>query len=64
MAKTQKMIRVQQVRSGIGFPRTQREVLRSLGLRRMWHVVERQDSPAVRGMVAKISHLVKIVEEA
>ena len=64
MAKTQKMLRVQQVRSGIGFPRGQREVLRSLGLRRMWHVVERQDSPAVRGMISKISHLVKIVEDA
>ena len=64
MAKKQKMLKVQQVRSGIGRPRNQREVLRSLGLRRMWHVVERQDTPAVRGMIDKISHLVKIVEDA
>lgn len=64
MAKKQQMLKVQQVRSGIGRPRNQREVLRSLGLRRMWHVVERQDTPAVRGMVDKISHLVKIVEDA
>ncbi len=64
MAKKQQMLKVQQVRSGIGRPRNQREVLRSLGLRRMWHVVERQDTPAVRGMIAKISHLVKIVEDA
>ena len=64
MAKTQQMLKVQQVRSPIGRPRNQREVLRSLGLRRMWHVVERQDTPAVRGMIAKISHLVKIVEDA
>lgn len=64
MAKKQQMVKVQQVRSGIGRPRNQREVLRSLGLRRMWHVVERQDTPAVRGMIAKISHLVKVVEDA
>ena len=64
MAKKQQMLKVQQVRSGIGRPRNQREVLRSLGLRRMWHVVERQDTPAVRGMIAKIPHLVKVVEDA
>ncbi len=57
------MLRVRQVRSGIGRPRTQREVLRSLGLRRIRHEVEREDTPAVRGMIAKISHLVEIVEE-
>ena len=58
-----KMLKIQQVRSGIGFPRTQREVLRSLGLRRIRHTVERQDTPAIRGMVAKIGHLVQIVED-
>jgi large subunit ribosomal protein L30 len=57
------MLRIQQIRSGIGFPRRQREVLRSLGLRRIRHVVERQDTPAIRGMVAKIEHLVQIVED-
>jgi large subunit ribosomal protein L30 len=56
-------LKIQQVRSPIGFPRTQREVLRSLGLRRIRQVVERPDSAAVRGMVAKIPHLVQIVEE-
>jgi len=64
VAKKQQMLKVQQVRSGIGRPRNQREVLRSLGLRRMWHVVERQDTPAVRGMIDKITHLVKVVEDA
>jgi large subunit ribosomal protein L30 len=58
------MIRVRQVRSAIGRPRKQREILRSLGLRRIRHVVEREDTPAVRGVVAKISHLVEIVEDA
>ena len=58
-----KMLKIQQIRSGIGFPRTQREVLKSLGLRRIRHTVERQDTPAVRGAVAKIAHLVQIVED-
>jgi large subunit ribosomal protein L30 len=51
------------VKSAIGTKRPHREVLRSLGLRRPHHVVERQDTPAVRGMVNKISYLVEIVEE-
>ena len=62
MAKKAKTIRIRQVRSPISRPRGQREVLRSLGLRRIRHVVERPDTPAVRGMVTKISHLVEIVE--
>ncbi len=57
-------IKVRQVRSPIGYNKKQREVLRGLGLRRIRHVVERQDNPAVRGMVKKIAHLVEIVEEA
>jgi len=65
MAKSAKKatIRIRQVRSSIGSKAAHREVLRSLGLRRIRHEVERQDSPAVRGMVAKIPYLVEIVEE-
>ena len=62
--KKSKTIQIEQVRSSIGFPRNQREVLRGLGLRRIRHVVVREDTPAVRGMVHKIPHLVRIVEEA
>ena len=61
--KAPKPLRIKQVRSAIGRPRKQREVLRSLGLRRMHQVVERQDTPAVRGVVAKIPHLVQLVED-
>jgi large subunit ribosomal protein L30 len=61
--KIDQKIKVQQVRSPIGFPRSQREVLRSLGLRRIRQVVEHSDNPAVRGMVNTIPHLVQIVEE-
>jgi large subunit ribosomal protein L30 len=56
-------LKIQQVRSPIGFPRNQREVLRSLGLKKIRQVVEQPDNPAVRGMVAKIQHLVQIVED-
>jgi large subunit ribosomal protein L30 len=63
MAKKAQTIRIRQVRSPVGRPRGQREVLRSLGLRRIRHEVERVDTPAVRGMVKKIPHLVEIVED-
>jgi len=63
MTKEDNTLKIEQYRSPIGSPRTQREVLRSLGLRRIRHVVEREDSPAVRGMVAKIPHLVRILED-
>lgn len=55
-------IKVKQVRSGIGCPPQMRETLKALGLRRMHQVVERMDCPEVRGMIAKIPHLVKIVD--
>ena len=61
MAKKNKTIRIRQTRSAIGRPRGQRETLRGLGLRRPHQVVEREDTPAVRGMAAKIPHLVEIV---
>ncbi len=63
MTSEKNTIRIEQVKSPIGYPKTQREVLRSLGLRRIRHVVEREDTPAIRGMVKKISHLAQIVDE-
>ena len=56
-------LRIQWVRSGIGFDRHQREVVRSLGLRRLHQVVERPDTPQIRGMVAMIPHLVRVVSD-
>ena len=55
-------VRVKQVRSAIGFNRRQRATLRGLGLRRLHQVVELEDTPAVRGMIGKVSHLVIVVE--
>jgi large subunit ribosomal protein L30 len=59
---TKKIVRVKQVKSGIGFTRRQRETLRGLGLRRMLQVVELEDTPAVRGMITSIAHLVRVEE--
>jgi len=61
--KAKKLLRIKQVRSPIGRPQNQHEVLRSLGLRRIHQVVERQDTPAVRGMILKVNHLVTVLEE-
>jgi large subunit ribosomal protein L30 len=58
-----KKIRIQYVRSAIRRPGKQKEVVRGLGLRKLNQVVERVDRPEIRGMVAKIPHLVRIVEE-
>ena len=57
-----KRVRVRQVRSFIGYDRRQRATLRGLGLRRMHQTVELEDTPAVRGMINKVIHLV-VVEE-
>ena len=59
---SEKMIRIRQVRSSIGTKPQHREVLRGLGLRRIRHEVERQDSPSLRGMIAKVSYLVEVIE--
>jgi len=55
-------IRIKLVRSVIGRPEKQRQIVRGLGLRRLNQVVERSDTPAIRGMVRKIPHLVRILE--
>ena len=57
-----KKIRVRQVKSQIGYDRKQRATLRGLGLRRMHHCVEVEDTPAVRGMIKKVTHLVTVEE--
>lgn len=57
-----KMIRIRQIRSGIGCPVEMRETLKALGLGRMNRVAERVDTKEVRGMIAKIPHLVEVVK--
>lgn len=54
---------VKQVKSLIGRPESQRKVLAALGLGRIGKAKELNDSAAVRGMIAKVSHLVEVVEQ-
>lgn len=63
MNSTQKTIRVTLVKSPIGYEKSQGETVRALGLRRMHHTVEVVDNPAMRGMINKVRHLVKVEEE-
>lgn len=62
MTATPKRLRVTQVRSGIGFDQKQKTALRSLGLRRIRHTVELEDTKAVRGLILQVRHLVTIDE--
>ncbi|MEY3020545.1 MAG: hypothetical protein RLZZ272_1529 [Actinomycetota bacterium] len=55
-------LRIEQVRSTIGRTADQRATVRSLGLRRIRHVVVRPDRPEVRGMLRKVPHLVSFEE--
>jgi large subunit ribosomal protein L30 len=55
-------LQVRQVRSGIGFNKTQKATLRALGLEKIRRVRTLPDNPQVRGMIARVSHLVEIVE--
>jgi large subunit ribosomal protein L30 len=55
-------IRLKQVRSAIGYNERQRATLRGLGVRRLHQVVEVENTPATRGMIDKVSHLVQVLE--
>lgn len=57
-------LKIELYRSTIGTPEKLRRVVRGLGLRKINQVVERPDTPAIRGMVAKVPHLVRIREHA
>ncbi len=61
-AATAGRLKIRQIGSSIGCPEKQRATLRGLGLRRMHQVVERPDTPEIRGMIRKIPHLATIVE--
>ena len=55
-------LKMKWVRSFIGCPRDMRQTVRGLGFRKMQQVVEREDTPSVRGMLDKVRHLVIVVE--
>lgn len=55
-------LRVKYVKSAIGYSVRQKATIRALGFRRLGDVVEQEDSPAIRGMVRKVRHLVQVEE--
>ena len=63
MSKSDKSIKVKQIGSPIRRHHTQRETLVGLGLNRIGRVAEVPDTPATRGMLTKVKHLVRVVDE-
>ena len=62
MAKKAKMLKITLVRSPIGNTERHKATIRALGLRKIGQSVEQKDSPTVRGMIAKVNHLIQVEE--
>ncbi len=63
MAKKKvKTLRITLVKSPIGYSQRQKDTVRSLGLRKINHVVDQKDTPDIRGMIFKVKHLVTVEE--
>ena len=60
--KTAKQLRITLTKSPIGYSARQKGTVRALGLRRINHTVEQVDTPVIRGMIAKVAHLVTVEE--
>ncbi|PWH16340.1 MAG: 50S ribosomal protein L30 [Ardenticatenia bacterium] len=59
---TVKRLRITWTKSAIGYSERQKRTIRALGLRRLGHTVEHEDTPVIRGMLDKIRHLVQVQE--
>lgn len=57
-----KKLRITLVKSPIGYAHDQRDTVKRLGLNKMWHFVEHDDTPGIRGMAFKVRHLVRVEE--
>ena len=55
-------VKIKQIKSKIGFPVDQKRTLKALGLHKIDQVVEKEDSPSVRGMIRKVRHLVTVID--
>ena len=62
MSEKNKKLCVEYVKSMIGYSRRQKGTMRALGFRRLGDVIEVEDSPVMRGMLEKVSHLVQVKE--
>ena len=61
-SESARKVRVTLLRSPIGFNKTQAATVQGMGLRRLGHTVELIDTPATRGMILKVRHLVEVAE--
>jgi large subunit ribosomal protein L30 len=59
---SEQKLRIKLVKSGIGYSRRHKGTIRALGLRRLGDVVEQADTPVIRGMIDRVSHLVQVEE--
>ena len=62
MAAKTKSLKVTQIKSSIGHTRRAKDTLKALGIHRMHQTVVKPDNPAMRGMIARIRHLVEVEE--
>lgn len=62
MAKKAAKIKVQLVKSAIGYAKDQKATLEALGLRKMNAIVEHDDNACIRGMINKVTHLVRVLD--
>ena len=56
-------LKITQIRSAIGRRKDQKETIKALGIKRLHQTVVHEDSPQIRGMIGKVSHLVHVEEE-
>jgi large subunit ribosomal protein L30 len=59
-----KMLKITLVRSPIGYEKSQKATVKALGLRRMHMTVTHKDTPQIRGMINKVTHLLRVEEES
>ena len=55
-------IKIKQIKSKIGYPVDQKRTLEALGLHKISQVVDKEDTPVIRGMIRKVHHLVEVID--
>jgi len=54
--------KITQIKSAIGYTKKQKQVVRALGIKKLYQSVEQKDTPQIRGMIEKVKHLLKVEE--
>ncbi len=57
-----KELKITQIRSAIDYEKSQKETIRALGIKKLYHTVFHKDTPQIRGMIQKVVHLLKVEE--